>query len=214
MDNFVKNVILAKKVQIKIDDYNSFHGQHRWDDFQDIAHYLSLFFLYNYIPFWKENISSNLDSLVNKEIKVLGLWDGHYGLGASYCVQNDDWLIKDLSELNLESFDVIFNLFDSEIYKINNKNRYSYLGLDKAINDNQIKLKENCIYISFKSGNASNKKLDLFKLNLKQTFSSKKDEKYPLILKDLETKNKFKIQYGPWPLDYLDWKTFKEWKKP
>lgn len=210
--SFINQIITNQKVLIQVDDYNSFHKMARTKDFDDTAHYLSLFFSYHYIPYWQQSMKSKIDKLTDTKIKILGLWDGYYVLGSEYCEQvAESSAIKLINSPNfsLEDYDLIFNCYDSGLNP-----KYKF-GLDEKIEKGEVKLKPDAIYISFKSSNFKKEAESFFKMQLKQTYSHS-NHPTPILFTDREKKNSHydcRIQYGPWPLDFLDWNTFPSWKK-
>lgn len=210
--SFINQIITNQKVLIQVDDYNSFHKMARTKDFEDTSHYIALFFMYHYIPYWQQSKKSKIDKLTDTKIKILCLWDGHYGMGEQYCEQMDEQTA--LTVINnpnfaLEEYDVVFNMYDSCLNP-----KYSF-GLDNMIDTGELKLKEDAIYISFKSSNFKKEVDSFFKMQLKQTYSNS-HHPTPMIFTDREKKKPHydcRIQYGPWPLDFLDWTSFPPWKK-
>lgn len=204
-------IIESKKTLIKIDDYNSFHKMHRIRDFDEFAHYLSLYFFYHYVPYWRKNVKPKMDRLLGNDIKMLGIWDGDYGLSPKSLVQEGNLLkLEQESPEYFEQFDVIFNLLDSEI---DPKSKMANLGLEKRIQSGEINLHPDAIYIGFKSSIVKTPPLDFYNLFLIQSFESN-NQRYPVILESEDKSLKFNLPYGPWPLGHLDMENFlTPWQK-
>ena len=214
MDSLTKLIALNKRVCIHVDDYNSFHKQHRPSDFRDIYSYIQLYFLYHYTPYFLKNKASQIDSFIDNGIRILMLsseiYDSHlFVIDKNYEEMSDQkaTLLNQQKNADLTEYDVIINTYDPDMHSDWESND----GICAKICSGDFKIRDDAIYIEFKSNmrykkNSQNK---FFNLHLRQSYGKMPK---PIILTTSDNQ-KTRIQYGPWPIDYLDWRSFTPWKK-
>lgn len=201
---------------IHVDDYSDFHGTYRESEFKEVYIYLSEWIVYHLVPYWNKNEKRKIDNLLDKKIKILFLTDYYVSFLKEINDQRMEGMTSETAadlmianKFDLADYDLIINCSDPSFVT----GRY---GIEDRIKDGSLKLDQDTYYLSFKSQKFLNDNVEdkFFNQHLIQSYSKIPNDIDPMILKPFNASSQeIRIQYGPWPIDYLDWKNFTPWKK-
>lgn len=205
--SLIDQIVSNKKVLIQVSDWNDYHKHCRESDLNEASSYITLFFIYHYIPMWRKT-KPKISHLLGEDIRILNISDYDGGLGSKF-METKTLSRNDLSTIDFKSYDVIINSLDTEI----NNQSNGGLGLEEKINAGEIELRPDTIYIGYKSSNWKKRLLNMYQMKIRQTMVPRGNigvYKFTSLSKE-RPEDKSEIIFGPWPLYHVDFESFPPW---